>query len=539
MTNRKLMPLLLAALVGLGVAPACKEPDPKDPATWTARLGDADAKKVAEAVKELRNLKAKESVSAVAPLLKHGEVAVRLEAATTLGELGEAAAVRPLIDAIDLTATSKQAEQLNVKIANALGALKDKSATTVLSRLAGAPQDVVRLAAVQALGELRDPASIPVLVGFIEDEKAPPLITKFAIVALGDMKADAAVPALLKALVVERKGISFYVETSYALLQVGPGAIAPLTALIDGSAKEYYAWAAAKNRAPAGYLSKAAVVLADIGAQSAIPALVKLMNWNDPAGEEAYQLIVRGQAAEALGRLRAKEGAAAIAAQVNITEANVRGQYAHALAQIGDRAQAAKLEAAAKNPKDTWGARSEAIIGLALLSDGKSKATLEAIAKAEGAEEAVKHCLAEESTENEARKAQRCEQERTLRPQLLSDALAALAAADECKESIDCWIAKSKDKAARVRERAAYTLGRLQDPKAVEALVAAARDNDLDVRRAAYVGLDWSLQTPASRAALVASRDGLDKQLKEEAGKAFTSRVNEDLKRVVWKLKQL
>lgn len=539
MRLRKHGAMLLAAILAASAISACEETDPKKPATWIAQLDRKDPRKVQDAARELRKMKAKEAVQPLIGLLKHDEMNVRTEAAYALEEIGDPAAVSALIDAVDLATTAKASDQANSKIAEALGVLGDKAATSTLQKMVGASQPLVRLAAVDALARLKDPASVPTLMKLVEDESTPPLITKHAIMALGEEKAADAVPALEKAMVMERQGVSFYPEASFALFQIGEPAAKGLLGILDGSDKPYLKWAEGRNRLPAGYLSKSAVILADIGSKAAIPGLVKLMAWKDPADNEAYTLLVHGQAGEALGRLRAREGAAALGSQVGVSEANIRGQFAMALAHVGDKAQLPRLEAAAKNPKDTWGARQEAVNGLSLLGDAKNKATLDALVKSEAPDAAVKHCVAEETAESDEMKAVRCERERTVRPQFLADALAALMAGDACKDDVDCWVGKLKDKTSRVRERAAYTLGMLQNAKAVDPLVAACKDNELSVRRAAYIGLDWMSQVPDARAALVARRDALAQQLDEEHGKAFTVIVNEDLKRVVWKLKQL
>lgn len=534
---KKLPAALLAAALAAAALSACSETDPKKPATWIAQLDSKDQRKAQDAARELRKMKAKEAVDALIAQLKHDDMNVRAEVAYALGEIGDAKAVQALIGAIDLASTAKAADQANAKIAEALGTLGDKKAVVTLIKMADAPQALVRLDAVKALGKLKDPATVPSLVKIAADDHTPPLIVKHAIIALGEMKAEGAVAMLTRAMVTERQGVSFYSEASYALFQIGPAAAKGLLAILDGSDKEYLKWAEERNRLPAGYLAKAAVVLADQGAREAVPSLVKLMSWE--ADDQGHQLLVRGQAADALGRLRAKEGAAAIGAQVNVAEANIRGQFAHALALIGDKSQAGRLEAAAKNGKDTWGARSEAAIGLAMLGDGKSKGTLEALAKSETPDGSVKHCLAEESTEPDELKAARCAKEREARPKLLAELLAAISAGEECKDDVACWTGKLKDSSPRVRERAAYQLGRTGDGKVVEALVGAAKDQELAPRRAAFTALDWLAAAPAAKDALLAKRDELAKQYEDEKGKAHTVIVNEDLKRVIWKLKQL
>ena len=539
MNARKLGHVLTAtALLSLGLS-GCTETDPKKPATWVAKLDSKEPAKAQEAARELRKLGAKEAVGALVKALSHEDMSVRAEAAYALGTLGDTSAVQPLVDAVDLASTAKAADQANAKIAEALGALGDKKALPTLVKMVDASQPLVRLAAVDALAKYKDPSVAATLVKLVDDDRTPPLIVKHAIIGLGDQRAAEAVGALTRAMVLEKQGVSFYLEASYALLQVGDPAAKALVAIVDGSDADYAAWAGKKKRLPAGYLPKSAVVLADMGWQPAVTPLTKLLSWQSPTGDEGHELLVHGLAAESLGRLRATSAAAAVAAQASVKEANIRGQIARAVALIGDKAQVGKLEAAAKNASDTWGARQEALAGLALLGDAKQKAVVEAIQKAEGADDAVKHCLAEESTEAEAMKAARCEKERTARPKLLADVLAALDAAAQCQSDAACWSGKLADKTTRVRERAAYAMGALASAQSVESLVKLCKDDDLGVRRAAYTALDWLTREAGAKAALTAQRETLVKQLEAEKGKAYTVVVNEDLKRVVWKIGQL
>lgn len=518
---------------------ACTETDPTKPATWIARLDRTNAKDVADAARELRKMRAKEAVPALVPLLKHEDANVRDEAAYALLEIGDASAVQPLIDAVDLNSRIKGIGRANMRIAEALGELGDKAAVPALLKMTSARDDLVRLSAVGALGKLKDPNSISTLVRFVDDEHAPPLITKKAIEALGTMRAADSVPSLLRALVLERKGVSFYLESSYALFQIGQPAVKPLIELAADQNKEYAAWADESNRRAAGYLSKAAVVLSDLGAKEAVPTLVKLLTWEDPDGNPVFEMLVRGTAAEALGRLRAPEGAAGIAAQIDIDEANIREKYAYALAQIGDTRQLPRLAAAAR--KGSWSARKSAITGLALLGDGKQKATLEAIIKQEAPEAAFKSCMSEPGSpmESQAAKTARCETQKVERPKFLQEELARLLSADECGTQAACWVGKLESDNARVRERAAYELGKLQDPSTLPALQKAARDEHLLARRAAYIALDWFAVNPATKSAAKAAYEPLFKQLEEEEGRAHTKVVNEDLRRVVWKLGQI
>lgn len=537
--SRYALALAAATLITL---PACKPTDPNDPATHIAKLENADAKLVADAARELRKLKATAAVDPLLKLLKHENMDVRNEAAYALAELQDPKAVQPLMDAIDLATTAKGADRANMRIAFALGELGDHKATPSLLKVVDTARDpLVRDAAVKAVGALKDPKAVPTLRKLVTDDSAPTLLTKHAIEALGDLRSVEAIPALTRAMVLERKGVSFFVESSYALFQIGKPAADALAKILTGEDKEYIAWADEKNRVPAGYLSKAAVVLADLGETSAVPALVKLVNWEEPRGDMVQQYIVRKTAAEALGRLRAKEGVQAVTAQVGVEEANVREAFATALAHMDATSALPKLEGAAKDLKSPWSARQAAITGLALLGNAKNKGAIEANLANEKDGKAAENCMKEPGspTEMEMMKKARCEKENEARPKFLKAELARLQAGEECAKNAACWVGKLSDEETKVRERAAYELGKLGDPSAIDALVKAAKDEDLHTRRAAYIALDWMSSVDAAKAPLKAKYETLATQLKEEEGRAYTVVVNEDLKRVVWKISLL
>jgi len=281
-------------------------------------------------------------------------------------------------------------------------------------------------------------------------------------------------------------------------------------------------------------------VLADIGDPTSAPALVKALAWKDPGNNIVYENLVRGKAAEALGRLRAKEAAKPLAdALPKIDDANMRALFSVAIAHVSDKAVLPKLEAAVKNAKDTWTNRQETLAGLTLLADAKEKALVEAVQKVETEEKALKECLAQESGEDDATKQARCKKVAAERVKFLADALALLAAGEECKEEVPCWTGKLKDVNPKIRERAAYELGKSGSPQVVDALAGICKDDTTYVRRAAYIALDWLTRVDAAKPALKAKAKQLADQYAAEKSSAVVQIVNEDLKRVVWKVQHI
>ncbi|MCA1829447.1 MAG: HEAT repeat domain-containing protein, partial [Myxococcales bacterium] len=264
--------LALVAAVSLA---ACKASAPSDPQTWINQLQDSDPKVRVKAVQELRKLKARQAAPQIAAQLK--DPLVKEDAALALQDLGGPSEVQPLLDAVDTTVgagsdqATRVANRTNAKIAEALGNIGDARAGPTLLRLARANDDYVRLSAVQALGLVHDKEAVPELSHIVDDPAAPPLLIKKAVVSLGQIADPAAIPALTHGLVLERQGVSFLPESSFALFLIGQPAVEPLMKIAQDQDPAYLAWAKENNRAPAGTYSKTALVLGDLEDPRAIP----------------------------------------------------------------------------------------------------------------------------------------------------------------------------------------------------------------------------------------------------------------------------
>src|SRR5438270_6489843 len=343
----------LALAVALSLA-ACKAPDRSDPQTWLKLLQDNDPKVRVKAVQELRKLKARQAAPQIAAQLK--DPLVKEDAALALQDLGGPSEVQPLLDAVDATVgagsdqATRVANRTNAKIAEALGNIGDPRAGPALLRLARASDDLVRLSAVQALGMVHDKEAVPELSHIVDDPAAPPLLIKKAIVSLGQIGDPAAIPALTHGLVLERQGVSFLPESSFALFLIGQPSVEPLMKIAQDQDPAYLAWAKENNRAPAGTYAKTALVLGDLEDPRAVPVLLAKLKYVDPdPNRETSRLLsnlVRMFAANALGRMRATQAAAAVQALVstaNAQDEDVTTFAAEALVWIGDRAQAREL----------------------------------------------------------------------------------------------------------------------------------------------------------------------------------------------------
>lgn len=523
---------------------ACKATDRNDPRTWLKQLEDNDPRVRLKAVQELRRLRAKEAARAIAAQLK--DPLVKEDAALALQDLGGPAEVQPLLDAVDTTVgagsdqATRVANRTNAKIAEALGNIGDPRAGATLLRLARASDDYVRLSAVQALGLVHDKEAIPELSHIVDDPAAPPILIKKAIVSLGQIGDPAAIPALTHGLALERQGVSFLPESSFSLFLLGAPAVEPLLRIAQDQDPAYLAWAKENNRAPAGTYAKAALVLGDLGDPRAIPVLLAKLKYVDPDPQPGtsrlLSSLVRMFAANALGRLRAKEAAGPVQALISTRDpqdADLAAFATEALVWIGDPAQARELMKKAQ--AGVLKTRLIVAQGAALLGEPALVKDLSAIAQREskGSQQACAKQIVELPVDADAKNA--CE---TLAAQFSLFA-PALEAAQACASQPACWTQKLADKDVTVRTRAAYELGRAGAPEAVAPLVKALTEEHLLVREAAARALDWLTDVPAARPALHAAAAQVAAQLSAEQGKVQFQKVNEDLKRLQVKLARL
>jgi HEAT repeat protein len=541
------LPISAAVACAIALAASCKPPDPADPQTWIARLSDPDVTVRKNALQELRKRNVHAAAVPIAGLLK--DAALKEDAAFTLGVLGGPESVQPLLDAIDTTvgagsdAATRNANRANAKIAEALGAIGYPNAGPALLRLARSRDELVRLAAVQALGEVRYRDAVPELSHLIDDESASPLVVKKAVVSLGQIADPAALPALTHALVIQRRGVSFLSEASFALFELREASVEPLISIALDQDPDYAAWARATGRAPAGTYAKVAIVLGDLGDPRAIPVLIKLLGYTDPdpipSTARLLTSVVRQFAADALGRMRAKEAAAEILSLVSVRSREDEEPalfYGNALVWIGDRSQARELlrraQAGSVRPRLAV-LEAAVLLGPPALQQDLTKLV------AKQADGRPKQCVAAlaELGVADAPESSAC---RAL-AQRFAALAAPLAAAEECEKgnAVACWTKKVDNVDPWVRARAAYELGRANAVSAVVPLVQRTADAELTPRLAAIRALEWLAQDPAAQADLKAAAPQIKAQLAAEQGRIQFLKVNEELRRLQARLTRL
>lgn len=518
---------LLFTLVGCS-------PDPSKPEYWEKRISEGKAKK--DRIRAVEDLRASKHLTpAVYPVLYRrleSEKSPEVKSAIVrlLGERKDEGAIEALSGAAEFSATDSDVRTMNKEIAIALGHVGSTKAVPTLVKLLGTKDNFTIVAAIEALGELRAKEGFDGLYKLATDEGTEPFITKKAVQALGELGDPRAVPGVIKLMFKERRGVSFYAEASFALYQFGQPSADALLPVLEGKNKEMLAWVEENHVLPAALLAKSAQVMGDLHDLRAEKTLIELLNFK--AGDPGITLFVRMKAADALARMRSKEGGKALAGVLGELEGNTRQQYVWAATRIGGRDSLPKMLDAAS--KGSWDARAESIKGVAMLGDDRELAALEKLEKDEP-KTFDAECKSEEIGGHKdcAELAAGVKKHQ----EYIAKTKATLEAAKECKAEAACWVKKLKDPAVVTRERAAYEIGRSGNPALVLELTRLLREPDLDVRLAIIQGIDWlvSDSKDALKAAQAALPD-LEKQLGEERGKTEYMKVNEDLRRLPVKL---
>lgn len=501
------------------------------PETWEKRI--VGTKSTKEKLKAVEDLRSKHMGPVMVPMLEkrleeEKKPEVKAVIARVLGEAKQSSSVDALVNAIDPAASDSEAKTMNKEIAVALGKLGDTKGAAALTRLLKTKDNYTVVAAIEALGEMRAKESFDALYAIATDDAIEPFITKKAIMALGDLGDPRAVPGLVRAMFKERRGVSFYGESSFALYQLGTPAADALVPVVEGKDKELIDWASKNNVKEVALLAKGVQVIGDLHDRRAEKAIVGYLNYKSDF--EDIKLIMRMRAADALGRMRSKEGVKPLAALLDEEEPNARKEYVWSLARIGGKDAVAKLiETASKGP---WGAREESMRGVAMLGD--DAAVFDRFAAAE-----QKLFEAECKDDPEFEECKDLPASVKKHQEKILGYKNRAAAGGQCKSDGACWVKQLDAKDEGTRERAAYEIGRSGNAALIDELMKRLPEKNLDTRLAIIQGADWLIDD--SKDALAQARQGLpalEKQVADERGKTEFVKVNEDLRRLLAKLQR-
>jgi HEAT repeat protein len=465
--------VFVVVALATALAACARNDNPETAGYWLDRLDKREER--SEALKKLGRIGDKKAVPQVLKWLeKEGDW--QPDAAYALGQLGDRTAVPRLVallsfaNAAPTDAHARHANRLNISIVRALVMLGATDQASSIKRLLTASDDRVREAALHALGDMGDPANATTLADYALNDREPPLVRLAAIQSLGDLRDAKATPALIQLLFTETTdGISYYEPARFALLRIGAGAVPELVRTLrrQNTAIEEFKLPNGQPLPEGAIEARVGTALGTLRATDAAEpiaaALAKMYERTRKPGapQQVYHAVV--ELANALGDIG---GARAVTALLPITrdnEVGLRIAACEALTTIGDHAVAPQLMAAAKTGSSP--ARAAAITAASRLASGDDLATFDALAKADPKQ---KDPSMKEMVEGERSR---------------------IVAAAECGAKVACWKKKTLDNDANVRERAAYELGWLGSRDAVSELLNAATDMNVEVRMAAVLSL--------------------------------------------------
>ena len=211
----------------------------------------------------------KVAVDAMHEELKHPSYVVRRRAAESLGGFKERRVVEPLIAILE---NMDEMKSVRAAAAVSLGALKDERASVPLLTALSDENAEIRWRAAAALGNLKDAKAITRLSEMVENPLEPDTVRNVAVAALGNIGNKAAEAVLIRALDIRVGNISKNAIVALGKLE-SETAIPTLIAILED--KQIALDASTAALANASSRTKAAIALGEIGGARAAEAVAK------------------------------------------------------------------------------------------------------------------------------------------------------------------------------------------------------------------------------------------------------------------------
>jgi HEAT repeat protein len=448
--------LLLALALILAFGSAACEGDPNDPNTWAKQLKNLRTQK--EALDHLANMDVEKARPAVPALIALYQDTHRPEHLEALARYKDERSKALFIEALEFTDDDFDRATI---AAGVLGEMKSPDGVDPLIKAAEKQLPIksrannVRITAIRALVKIGDKRAVPTLMKVLttsaDDQDF--LLNQKAALALAEFRDPQSIPALLKGLFMTGRGVGIFQECRLALVRIGAPAIDPLIELLQEKNPEIQAMAKQlkfEEPPPVGTPGvvphKAAILLGDLRAHKAVPALTARLHGKQRGDEQRSALIALGYIADApavdaiLSLLRDPKA-----------EPASRASAADALYLSGDRRAVPTLfETAKSGYVVTQGQKA---------SDLRASAAI-ALSRIAGKEtfEAFK-ALADKETEAQG---------------VFGMALDRMLVANECDRDVQCYGKKLLDPSWTRAEKAAFAIGFSGDAKNGLPLLLAA-----------------------------------------------------------------
>jgi HEAT repeat protein len=263
-----------------------------------AVVADRDPKVRKNAVVALGNIEDPRSLEPLVDVLvKDEDTAVRVEAVHVLGKLGKPQAIGPLCDA-----TQEKKSKLGEAAAGALGQILERMKTEDSLQLLIAAAErrgcIVRLMALEKIGELESDQTRDILIEALEDEERA--VRLQAAESLGKMRDQRVVYALISAL--KNGEPDMREKAAKALAGMGAVAVEPLMDILNDEDRNFR--------------QKVAWILGELQDPRAVEPLA--------AALDDDSIEVRSEAARALGKIKNPKSADALIDVLQDKDVHVR-----------------------------------------------------------------------------------------------------------------------------------------------------------------------------------------------------------------------
>jgi HEAT repeat protein len=438
--------LALTLSLGFGLVSACQG-DPNDAMTWAKQVKNLRTQK--EALDHLANMdveKARPAVPALVELFKDTKRPEHLEA---LARYHDPRTKDIMIEALDYSEDDFDRATI---AAGVLGDMKAPEAVAPLIKAAEKELPVksrannARIAAMRALVKIGDKRAVPTLMKILttsaDDQDF--LLNQKAALGLAEFRDPQSIPALTKGLFMTGRGTGIFQECRLALVRIGAPAIDPMIALLQEKNPEIQEMATKlkfEEPPPVGTPGvvphKAAIILGDLRAKKAVPALAARLKQKARGDEHRSALI-------ALGYIATPQAVETILADLKDPKVDPaeRASAADALYLSGDRRAVPTLLEVAKTGYVMTGGqkasdlRASSAIALARIAGKETYEPFKALTEKETAAQGV-----------------------------FGSALERINVANECDRDLACYGKKLNDPLWERSEKAAFAIAFSGDAK--------------------------------------------------------------------------
>jgi HEAT repeat protein len=292
--------LSFASLAALAATNLACQGDPDDPMTWAKQLSDLRTQK--EALDHLANMDVEKARPAVPALIALYQDDKRPEHLEALARYKDDRAKPVMISALDYTDDDFDRTTI------AAGVLGDMKATDAVDPLIKAVQkplpiksraNSARIAALRALVAIGDKRAVPTLMAVMTTsaDEQDFLLNQKAALGLAEFRDPQSIPALTKGLFMTGRGTGIFQECRLALVRIGAPAIDPMITLLQEKNPEISDMAVKlkfDETTPGVVPHKAAILLGDLRAKSAVPALTARLHQKAKGSEHLSALIALG-----------------------------------------------------------------------------------------------------------------------------------------------------------------------------------------------------------------------------------------------------